>query len=336
MSVKAKKFVLILVAMLFVALLLFLRQIPPLTPKISSTEYSRTSSVNSSTLIGNRLNIAYPNDYIKLANYTLYLINTDRRNFGLEPVSLSMVPSGQQHADSMLYFGYFSHWDTEGYKPYMRYTLLGGRGSVSENVAYEYWTAPHYISTSEVEVGLKELEYMMVYNDSVCCNNGHRENILNPLHNLVSIGIAYNSTRLYFVEDFENFYINTTISLKGNTVNLSGSIVNPVKEISSILIFYDPKPTPMNSFQLNKMQHEYTPSNFVGGVLPFCSIICKSFSNGTTVYATVWSVNSNNILIVFPLNDLIAKYGQGVYTFYVMTDSSIDYSITSISLFIYE
>lgn len=27
----------------------------------------------------------------------------------------------------MLYYDYFSHWDTQGYKPYVRYTLLGGQ-----------------------------------------------------------------------------------------------------------------------------------------------------------------------------------------------------------------
>lgn len=335
-SVKAKEFVFILSAMLLVALLFFLlRPIPPLTPKTSGTAYNRTSSVYSPPLIGNRLNITYPNDYAKLANYTLDLINSDRRNFGLEPVSLSMVPSGQQHADSMLYFGYFSHWDTQGFKPYMRYTLLGGRGSVSENVAYEYWSKPHYTSLAEVEQGIKELESMMVYNDSICCNNGHRYNILNPLHNKVSIGIAYNSTHLYLVEDFENYYVNASIKLEDNLVTLYGNIVNPIQRFTSLIVYYDAKPEAMNITQLKALRHEYTPGIFVGGILPQCFFICEKFENGTTVYAQEWVVDSYHVSISFTLQPLTQKFGPGVYTLYLTTNSSVSGSVTSFSLFLY-
>ena len=78
-----------------------------------------------STTISN--STAAPNATIEsLYNYTLSLINNDRAQFGLLPVTLSNELSGQQHAESMLNNHYFSHWDTYGLKPYMRYTLSGG------------------------------------------------------------------------------------------------------------------------------------------------------------------------------------------------------------------
>ena len=62
----------------------------------------------------------------QIIQFALSNINSERSQFGLQPVTLSNVTSGQQHSDSMLYYGYFSHWDPFGMKPYMRYTLLGG------------------------------------------------------------------------------------------------------------------------------------------------------------------------------------------------------------------
>ena len=61
----------------------------------------------------------------------------DKKN-GLTNVTLSAIDSAQLHAENLLDNNYFSHWDLNGYKPYMRYTLAGGSGSVSENCAVTY------------------------------------------------------------------------------------------------------------------------------------------------------------------------------------------------------
>lgn len=49
------------------------------------------------------------------------------------------------------------------------------------------------------------MEY--VYNDTICCDNAHRHNILNKYHTHVSIGIAYDNTYFAIVQNFENNYI---------------------------------------------------------------------------------------------------------------------------------
>ena len=146
--------------------------------------------------------IAYPSNYCALAAYALQLINADRATNGTGPLVLGYNRAAQQHADSMLYYGYFSHLDTQGYKPYMRYTLMGGRGADFENIAYYSSSSGPFTSTAAVEQGIKSLEYSMMYhdNDSIgCfCNNGHSENILNGLHNVVSIWVAFSNCNLYF------------------------------------------------------------------------------------------------------------------------------------------
>src|SRR5487761_953172 len=284
--------------------------------------------------------IFYPTDYQTLTNYTLSLINSERESYGLTSVTESQIVSGQQHADSMLSSNYFSHWDTQGYKPYMRYTLLNGTGFVDENVAYEVNTGA-FATLQGKENAINTLQYSMVYNDSVCCNNGHERNILNATHNRVSIGIAYDSSHLYFVEDFENYYINlnasNVFSASSATVTLDGSTSTPLNP-SSIQVYFDPTPASLSASTLNSQyQKPYDPGSFVGGVLPCNSVLgnCATFPGYVTVYASTWTVSQTSIDIAFSITNFVNAKGNGVYTIYLTQGngpSAIYY--TSISIFI--
>lgn len=163
---------------------------------------------------GDLANITIPQNYTVFANYALSLINRDRANSGLPPLSLSTVTSAQQHADSMDYFGYFEHVDNQGYTPEERFKMLGGSyGLIGENQGLDYCNDSPLNSTQltpvpcniqTIESGIANSEWGMMYNDAVCCNNGHRMNILSSSYTEVAIGVAYNSTSnaVYFVEDF--------------------------------------------------------------------------------------------------------------------------------------
>lgn len=299
----------------------------------TSTAEQPSYTVYSPEIISGNANITFPQDYRVLANYALSIINQDRAKYGLQGVSLSSNLVAQQHANSMLFFGYFSHEDTQGFKPYMRYTLLGGRGAVEENVAYEFWTGPHFFKTEDVEKAIKNLEYQMMYNDTICCNDGHKKNILNPLHNRVSIGIAYNRTTVYFVQDFENYYIDMVLSLSTDSISIKGTLLSPIK-VSEIAIFFDPIPTPITISQLRASPHEYDPGKFLGGILPPCNISCPYFPGAITVYANTWQLNSSMVNIEFSVGKFIRNYGDGVYTIYMLTDHDISSAITSISIFV--
>ena len=233
----------------------------------------------------------------------------------------------------MLYYGYFSHVDTQGYKPYMRYSLLGGVGSMEENIAFISWGGPHYGDISSVESSIKVLEYSMMYNDSACCNNGHRDNILTPLHNRVSIGIAYNSSVVYFVEDFENYYINLNPTVLKYSVTLNGTPLNSTFKPDGMAVFYDPTPVPENTSSLNTGPREYDPGTLVGGVVPPCALFCGGFRTGITVYADNWQYDSTQVAISFSLAHFVQKYGAGVYTLYLLAGNSTSTSLTSISVF---
>jgi uncharacterized protein YkwD len=307
--------------------------------QVSVETGSNVTNHSYSPLIQNgSANITFPSDYSILQAYALKLINDDRANSSVGPVNLSSNQAGQQHADSMLTYGFFSHYDTQGYKPYMRYSLLGGRGADAENVAYIQDPSAHF-STSSVENAIKTLEHAMIYNDSACCNNGHRDNILGTLHNKVSIGIAYDTAHVYFDEEFENdyitlsFFVSSTNQVTMTGVPLQSSVTG---KSNSIYIAFDSTPQPQTPAQLNNGPNEYGPGTLIGGVLPPCNSLlnaCRQF-NGISVNADTWKFSSTQVDVSFSLQEFIRAYGSGVYTVYLITGSDTSSAITSISVFV--
>jgi uncharacterized protein YkwD len=339
---------LILVAFLLVATFIYVvPNLPAVFLKAGSALVSLAGSSQTNAFLGEGQNftvyspliqngsadISYPLDYGTLSAYALSLVNQDRS--GLQSVTLSPNRAGQQHADSMLKYDYLSHYDTQGYKPYMRYTLLGGVGADFENVAYISYRSPFLTTTATVEGAIKDLEYIMMYNDSLCCNNGHRDNILNPLHNRVSIGVAYNSTALFFDEDFENYYVNMSVNTSGSyQVTMHGAVLDPKAVSTKAFVTFDSTPVAETPAQLNAGPREYGPGDAVGGILPPCAFACPSFSAGITVYASSWNFTSTGMSISFSLSDFIRQHGSGVYTIYIVTGSDTNSAITSFSIFV--
>lgn len=277
---------------------------------VPTSQQSNASAQNASTNATPQASNLY--------TYALSLINKDRNDFGLPNVSLADETSGQQHSDSMLQHNYFSHWDVYGMKPYMRYTLVGGNQSVSENVAYEQQSYQTCIvkcydrGTLDPANAIYNMEYSMMYNDSICCGNGHRENILDPNHNQVSIGIAYNSSTIYFTEDFVDNYINWSIGSPGSsngTVLLKGSVAKGYS-LQSVQIGYDDPVSNMTLAELAATR-SYGYGDTVGGV---SSSSFEYYPGLTTIVANKYSVQGSSFNIVFSMGELIRKHGAGEYT----------------------
>ncbi len=266
--------------------------------------------------------------YSELVNYALELINTDRQEKGLQNVTLSSVNSGQLHADEMLANGYFSHWDMNGYKPPVRYTLAGGKGAVAENLT---WRGVTGIFTSiDIKSSLKDLEYSMMYDDA-SSNWAHRDNILTASHNKVSIGIAYDSKNVYLVQDFEDDYVSwSQLNYAGGVVTMKGTMQRQ-GTIQQVAIYYD-DPSALTVAQLGEAPYNsgYNPGTFVGLVLPSGYVS----QGGVTIEATTWVQNGNSFEVSFPMNAAVAAYSQGVYTLYLETGQSTTDSLTTYCLII--
>jgi hypothetical protein len=212
----------------------------------------------------------------ELVQFALDGINKDRLDHGLSPVKLGANIAAQNHATDMFEYGYFSHWNSMGVKPYVTYSQNGGRNYVQENIAVSWCDGIgcNLDPTKQIE----KLEYSMVYEDEES-NWGHRDAILNPSATHVNIGLSYDNHNLYYVQHFETNLINWqefNLSQDG-VLTLSGSLPNGYK-INSITIFEDPKTKSVSADDLKTknpyIQRFYDQGKLVGVVVekpPFLS-----------------------------------------------------------------
>ena len=292
---------------------------------------------SNSTGVGIIISVPKINQSV-LANYALSLINKDREQYNLSPVTLSNVPSDQQHSDSMLYYGYFSHWDLFDMKPYMRYTLVGGTDGVTENIAYETREVCTFsICTGDINPNesIEQMEYSMMYNDSICCDNGHRDNILDPNHNEVSIGVAYNGSTIYFTEDFIDNYINWSadrpIYTSAGEVYLDGSLA-PGYSIYQIYVAYDPPLANLTKSTVPSGPYGYGQN--IAGVVPDALYYYEGIQS---IVANTYQTSGSYFNVVFNINKQIQENGPGEYTVEVVlndTSTGKSFQASSYTIFI--
>src|SRR5579885_959248 len=285
----------------------------------------------------------------QLVQHALLKINQDRAKYGLPPVNLSPNRAAQAHAEDMLSSRQISHWTTDGMKPYMRYTIYNGTGAVQQNVYEEGFEGAEYdqcvsgmLFCTKVDPykAIDDGEWMFMYNDSACCNNGHRDNILEKSHTDVSIGIAYNDYYFALVQNFENNYIKfdrpITEDYQGKntrTMHISGSIT--AGTILAVDVFYDQWPSPQ-VYQENKDRTSYDQGRLVAVVekpLPI-GFYYNRPSNYTLTVADRWVQDGQHADISFDLGRIMQT--EGVYTLYtIVEDSQKDkFQVTSYSLFV--
>ncbi len=211
-----------------------------------------------------------------LIDHTLAKINEDRQKFGLPPVNLSSNSAAQYQAENILSTKYMSHMTTNGEKPYMLYSKLGGYGKIRQNVAF-VGDAHYYGKCVSGEIECKKinplktidlLEDIMVYNDAHAKWH-HRHNILDKYPTHVSLGIAYDNYSFALVQNFENNYIDfSSPMVRGNSdkyVNVSGTLLHNTTRFYSIEIYYDGLPSKF-FYEKYKDPNLYQPGKLVAAV----------------------------------------------------------------------
>jgi hypothetical protein len=182
---------------------------------------------------------------------------------------------------------------------------------------------------------INRAERSMMYNNSICCRNGHRDNILDPHHTDVSIGIAFDRYFFAFVQNFENNYINFSNPLIHNNkhIQISGKISSG--KLDTIGVYYDENPSHL-TYQENKDKNSYKLGEFVASIVqppPLFSIYDQP-SNYTLIRADNWSQNGRLINVTFDLSPILRR--EGVYTIVVyLNDNEEDrFPVTSYSTFV--
>jgi hypothetical protein len=277
---------------------------------------------------------------IELVNHALDLINKDRADFALPPVELSSNQAAQAHAEDVFSTKRISHWMTNGEKPYMTYTRYGGEGSVQQNVAIAGFDADQYeqcrtnilLDCEKIEPlsTIEELEYEMVYKDMECCNDGHRDNILDPRHTHVSIGIVYDRYYLAFVENFENDY-GLNVDVNDGKVRISGQLLEG--ELEQVNIYYDDMPT-QAVYEQNKHLLSYSAGELAATVVkPLPPGYYYEKPQGyTLIEANRWG-QGDSVNITFDLAPAVKE--DGVYTlFAIVKNGEETFDVTSYSVFV--
>jgi len=178
-----------------------------------------------------------PLELVDAREYVLSLVNRDRKEHGLPPVESDEVAmkAGQRHVEDMTRHGFTAHWGTDGSVPEQRYTEAGGRHIAQENAACFFDGQTREVQAdASFEPALLE-QIQSAFMAEVPPNDGHRRNILKPVHNRLGIGLAkpvgINQPCMAheFVDaygDFDDLPGKTTL---GQTLTVSGEVSDPVQ-----------------------------------------------------------------------------------------------------------
>ena len=288
--------------------------------------------------------IDHDNDLVR---YALDRINEDRANYKLPPVNLSKNKAAQIHAENLFATRnqHPSHWTTDGMKPYMKYSEYNGTGYVEQNVAIRgYENSVIQKCENEAAICVKiepyqqidKLQWNMVNNDTSCCVNKHKANILDRTHNSVSIGIAYDNYYLALVQNFENNLINfdRPFTQDDRTIHLSGKMTGEL-ELDNIGIYYDNTPNKL-LYEKNMDKSSYELGKLIAQVVkpPPAFSQYKPASNYTLIKANKWIQEGRSLDVVFDMSSVVKT--DGVYTIvvYLKDSEGTEFPVTSYSIFI--
>jgi hypothetical protein len=273
----------------------------------------------------------------------LGLINQDRQQNGLSPVTLSYNAAAQQHAQDMLDNYYMSHWTTDGQKPYMRYTQQGGLNYEIENIAFYGWydkneDPTHYPPIPDMKAQLKSMEAQFMA--EVPPNDGHRVAILNKWNKKVNLGIAISTDnrRVMLVQQFEGDYVEyyQPPTLNGSILSMSGKFIQQVDLLNNIMISYDQPLQALTHDDLMAKPHIYSLGSTVGNIMmpPPPGQFYQSLPS-TAIIATKWDIDtSGNFTFQADISPALTS-GKGVYTLVMVVKMNGEIvNLTNYSLFV--
>ena len=187
----------------------------------------------------------------------LDLVNVARAKEGLPPLALGANPAAQGHAEAALAGGFLTHWDLDGRKPGMRYSLAGGYQRNQENV---YRLRCRGGCNFDLKASIRKAM------ESLMSSPGHRKEILDTTHRLLNIGLAWRNNPLrgeyvfHAVQQFEGDYVKYSalpaidndgrLSLVGSLRH--GATLKPASDLS-IQVYYDPYPQPVTLGQVQRV-----------------------------------------------------------------------------------
>lgn len=178
--------------------------------------------------------------HIEVKRRMLDVINEERAEAGLTSILLGENAAAQFHAEASLEGCFSSHWDLNGLKPYMRYSLAGG-----------YQANSSYVAGSD---------YCIVVTDGYRAKdsvvNWLGESALDWKHRKVNIGVAWDEYNTAVVLQYEGDFVeyDQLPVIEDGVLAMSGTVGNGVafqeNRDLGVQLFYDPPLRPLTGGQI--------------------------------------------------------------------------------------
>ncbi len=182
-------------------------------------------------------------------------INADRRAAGLGAVQYSeaLSAAADAHCFDMLRGKYASHWNQEGWKPYVRYAQAGIQDTTAENL---YSLRQTNFAASQEEVWQAMENGHRSFMEEKAPNDGHRRSILEPRHQRVGIGLAFDSSGLRMIEVFGERFADLKplpfLAKLKDRLYVEGLMQSRVYSLSAVSVYYEPLPAKMSRLELQQ------------------------------------------------------------------------------------
>jgi uncharacterized protein YkwD len=180
---------------------------------------------------------AGPMDLEAARRYVLELVNRDREKEGLPPVERDEIAErgAQRHVEDMVRTGFTAHWGTDGSVPEQRYTEAGGVDFVQENAACFFDGTPRELDPNPTFTAVQLEKIETAFISEVPPNDGHRKNILKPVHNFLGVGLGkplgvdQPCMAQEFVDRYGEYDAVPKTAKVGQNLRISGSVAAPVE-----------------------------------------------------------------------------------------------------------
>ncbi len=276
----------------------------------------------------------------------LYLINSERVLAQVPPLKMGFNASAQQHTESMMTYGYRSHWDIYGLTPQMRYSLAGGTNRVRQNIAGPVKAPVHDEQEQESwRVAVREMHQEFMSRPA------ERANLLDPWHRKVSLGLSCDAARCWQVQQYETDHLEFSQlpAIHGTVLHMEAEFREGL-ELDALAVWYHPHPRRLSLGQLDatyRYGYGRRPATFIrppaspegsysdslvgyewdAGIDPYTldSTVSRSSAPPLAVEiaqsaavpwttADVWFQDGPAFSVAADLSEIFSSYGTGVYT----------------------
>ena len=227
-----KKLAPLTIALIVLALIIYIGKSPQ---SIQQDTFTTTETPTTTTETPTPTNIPHTELYDEVVKAAIDALNEYRKREGVPTVEFMPLKTPLYRAMYMYNNSYLSHYSREGVHPNYFYTILdGGWYSVEENAGYSFCTK----CINPKEAVVRHI-YNMIYNDAES-NWGHRDSLLDPCNNKVSVAAAWDSDKLYVVIFMVSHWAHwiSPPSYDGTTFSLKGYVNLPPRQISQGLALY--------------------------------------------------------------------------------------------------